>query len=440
MRKSSFVACLLLFFCFTSGSAQKKINFNTAKDILQNKDLASAHIGIYIYEPATGKTWYNHNADKYFVPASNTKLFTLYTALKTLGDSVAGMQYYETENAIYLKPTGDPTFLHSHFPVQPVVKWLQQTTKKVYINDSNWQSKPLGTGWSWDDYSTYYMTERNALPVYGNVIKWTQIRQEGSDNPEDNIVYSEPEVDWKVRFDPLRTSVFNVIRERDENVFKISAGTEILKTIEVPFITNGIASALELLKDTLHQEISLSDQNYPQTLKTVYSQPLDSILSYMMHNSDNFMAEQILLMCAGKKLGVMSDKKMIDTLLHDELKNIPQAPSWADGSGLSRYNLFTPKDFVWVLERMKNEFAWQRLTAIFPTGGEGSLKNYYKPLVNNLYAKTGTLTGQSALSGYLTTRKNKQLIFSIIINNHRIENAEVRRAVERFLLDVWEGN
>jgi len=438
MRKLFVAGQILLAFCLGSCSLQKKIDKVATKDLIKDKNLTAAHVGICIYEPSANKYWYNYQADKYFVSASNTKLFTLYAGMKFLGDSIDGIHYQEIKDAIYLQPTGDPTFLHPDFLNQPVVKWLQQTAKKVYITDSNWQEKPLGYGWSWDDYSSYYMAERSPLPVYGNVIKWTQLRQQGASSAEDNIVYSEPEVDWKVKFNPARTSAFNVVRRRDENVFEVSQGIEILKVVNVPFFTNGVASALELLKDTLQKEVTVAETLPSGTWQVKKSQPTDSMFRAMIHTSDNFMAEQTLLMVANKQLGVMNDSSIIDTLLNSSYKDLPQSPTWVDGSGLSRYNLFTPQDFVWLLSKMKNEFPWQRISTIFPTGNTGTLKGYYKTLSNNLYAKTGTLAGQIALSGYFTTRSNKQLVFSILINNHHAANVDVRKAIEKFLLEVYE--
>lgn len=73
----------------------------------------------------------------------------------------------------------------------------------------------------------------------------------------------------------------------------------------------------------------------------------------MMHRSDNFFAEQMLLMVSNALLDKMTNREVIDTILKTDFKNIPQLPVWVDGSGLSRYNLFTPKDFVFILK--KNE-------------------------------------------------------------------------------------
>jgi D-alanyl-D-alanine carboxypeptidase/D-alanyl-D-alanine-endopeptidase (penicillin-binding protein 4) len=153
----------------------------------------------------------------------------------------------------------------------------------------------------------------------------------------------------------------------------------------------------------------------------------------MMHRSDNFFAEQSLLMVSNEMLGVMNDEKIIDTLLKTDFKDLPQKPRWADGSGLSRYNLFTPQDFVFILDKMKNEFGMERIKVVFPTGGEGTLSNYYKTDSNYFFAKTGSLSGVAALSGYIYTKKGKLLIFSALVNNHQASATAVRRAVEKFL-------
>ncbi len=106
------------------------------------------------------------------------------------------------------------------------------------------------------------MAERSALPVFGNTIRWVQEAAQGVQN-EDPLfapspsVYSIPEVDWKVRFDgDTARKSFYVERDQAENVFHISQGTEKKKEQEVPFVTHGIQSALELLPDTLHKEVN----------------------------------------------------------------------------------------------------------------------------------------------------------------------------------------
>ena len=153
----------------------------------------------------------------------------------------------------------------------------------------------------------------------------------------------------------------------------------------------------------------------------------------MMHRSDNFFAEQTILMASNAKLGYMRDSKMIDTLLKTDLKDIPQKPRWVDGSGLSRYNLFSPKDLMYILNKLKNEFGLERLKIILPTGGTGTLRSYYKQDSGYIFAKTGSLSNHIALSGFLITKKNKLLIFSVMTGNFAGSATPSRKATEKFL-------
>jgi serine-type D-Ala-D-Ala carboxypeptidase/endopeptidase (penicillin-binding protein 4) len=440
IRNSFALYCLSLLLFSSSCNVQKRIAKSAQKEVITTAALQTAHVGISLYDPATGKYLYNYQGDKYFVPASNTKIPTCYAAMKYLGDSSIAFRYRENDTAIYLYPAADPSLLHADFNTQPAIKFLQGSSKKIYITDKGWKEKPLGYGWSWDDYNDSYMAERSSLPVYGNIIKWVEVQTtENLDEFKTTLVpsvFSEPAVAWEMTFAiENKDSAFFVRRDRDKNVYTVYEGKEAYKEQEVPFVTNGLTSALELLSDTIGKSISELSIIPPlhSTLSIVHSQPIDSILKPMMHRSDNFFAEQSLLMVSNEKLGIMNDEAIIDTLLKTDLANLPQKPRWVDGSGLSRYNLFTPQDMVFILDKMQREFGMDRLKTIFPTGGEGTLGSYYKTEKGYIYAKTGTLSGVVSISGYLYTKKGKLLIFSVLVNNHTGSATSVRRSVEEFL-------
>ncbi len=110
-----------------------------------------------------------------------------------------------------------------------------------------WNELPLGPGWSWDDYSESYMPERSAFPVYGNVIRWYQVKTV-KENPQtasdtvDTFIYSDPELDGEVSFGKAAADKnFAVERKRDQNAFVIHEGYQRKAEVEVPFITNGIS-------------------------------------------------------------------------------------------------------------------------------------------------------------------------------------------------------
>src|SRR5436189_4628641 len=168
--------CILgsVFYILSSCSMQKTISKSALQFILNDSSLVTAHVGISIFEPATNKYWFNYQGDHYFVPASNTKIPTCYAAMKYLGDSLAGIFKIENDTAIFLFPTGDPTFLHLDFKNQPVISFLQNAKKNLYTTDSRWKTETLGSGWSWNDYNESYMAERSPMPVYGNLVKWIE--------------------------------------------------------------------------------------------------------------------------------------------------------------------------------------------------------------------------------------------------------------------------
>jgi D-alanyl-D-alanine carboxypeptidase/D-alanyl-D-alanine-endopeptidase (penicillin-binding protein 4) len=418
----------LLLIILSSCSIQQKISRSANQLVIKDSSLLTAHVGISIYEPASGKYWYNYNGDKYFVPASNVKIPACYAAMKYLGDKLRGLDYLETDSVFFLRPTADPTLLHRDFKSQPVFEYLSLVNKKLAYILPKWETELYGNGWAWNDYNEAYMAERSDLPIYGNVIEYSLYQIGNEYNLKGDIKFFRYALNSYV--DPLTPNI-RIRRRRIDNTFDVFSSSGTFLKIRVPFRT---FENQRLLEDTLKK--AWLDNVYPPSdlkFKFIYSQPTDSLLKPMMHRSDNFFAEQSLLMVSNEMLGVMNDEKIIDTLLKTDFKDLPQKPRWADGSGLSRYNLFTPQDFVFILDKMKNEFGMERIKVVFPTGGEGTLSNYYKTDSNYFFAKTGSLSGVAALSGYIYTKKGKLLIFSALVNNHQASATAVRRAVEKFL-------
>ncbi|HEY4110478.1 D-alanyl-D-alanine carboxypeptidase [Puia sp.] len=447
-----------------SSKSKEPLQQFTEETLLRQPGLLPAQVGLCLFDATTATYLFNYQGDKYFIPASNTKLFSLYAGLKHLGDSLVGMRYRMTDTALFILPAGDPTLLHPAFPDQPVIRFLQNSHRNIYLTEGNWQDRPFGRGWAWDDYNDDYMPERSAFPVYGNYIRWIQDTVSSS-------FYSIPEVDWRVRFSPDSSRQgFNVKRDVHENVFVITEGRGRVHEQDVPFITEGIASAATLLKDTVGRVVGIrkalpavfnaagSAATSAGSMATtggpvgaastgaassgfgiIHSRPVDSMFRPMMHNSDNFFAEQTLLMAGNEWLGKMNDGRIIDTLLNGDLKGLPQRPIWVDGSGLSRNDLFTPQDFVWLLNKMKGEFGLERLKTILPTGGTGTLSSYYKQDSGFIFAKTGSLSGVVALSGFLITKKNHLLVFSILINNYTGSGVTVRRQMEQWIHHIRDN-
>lgn len=426
VRFSPYTLCLMpftfyLFAFLCSCSVQKQVSKMANNSLLQNPVLSTASVGIAIMNYDDKKFFYRHNSNKLFTPASNTKIITSYAAMKYLGDSLDGIKYKIEKDTVCIEPTGDPSLLNPQFSFQPVYVFLKQFHYIKIINPA-FAENYWGAGWSWDDYPFSYMSPRSNLPLYGNRI-WVQMHDK-------QLQVMPKKFSYETAPGSIFYSGFDFEKKFDENkiIFKDGDNTD----FEIPF-TPYINDIAAMLADTLNSNVHIGPDKQLHLANIVHTQPADSVLKIMMHNSDNFLAEQLLLMVSDKLCGTMNDKKIIDSLLKTDYADLPQAPQWVDGSGLSRLNLFSPENFVWVLDKMKTAFAWNRITTVFPSADEGTLKGLYKNLNGKIYAKTGTLSNCIALSGYIITHKNRTLIFSVLINGHNRQPAEVRHAIENFI-------
>jgi len=150
-----------------------------------------------------------------------------------------------------------------------------------------------------------------------------------------------------------------------------------------------------------------------------------------------------LLLVYSNQIGEhLSAEAAIQHIEKTYLKELQDKPVWIDGSGLSRYNLFTPRDIIKLLELIYKEVNDQkRLFAMLPAGGKsGTLKNAY-PKTNDpfVFGKTGTLSNVHCQSGYVVTKKNKIYLFSFMNNNFVSSTTGVRNEMGKIITYVHEN-
>lgn len=154
-----------------------------------------------------------------------------------------------------------------------------------------------------------------------------------------------------------------------------------------------------------------------------------------MYVSDNFLAEQLLVLASSTVSDTLDADPIRKSILKNQLQFLKQQPKWYDGSGLSNYNLFTPLSLVQVLEKLYTEIPRERLFNFFPIGGKsGTLKNWFgSDKAPYIYAKTGTLNSAYCLSGYLLTNSGEVLIFSFMNNNYVTSSNVVKPEMQKIL-------
>ena len=189
---------------------------------------------------------------------------------------------------------------------------------------------------------------------------------------------------------------------------------------ETPWKTS-TALTLALLQDTLKEPVTEIHLQLPNDAKTLYDMPADTVYKHMLQPSDNFIAEQLLLVCSSVKFKTLNADSVISYSKAHFLNDLPDMPQWADGSGLSRQNLFTPRSIIALLCKISDEVKNDdKLHSLLPAGGvAGTIKRAYKtdngqPFV---WAKTGSLSNVYNQSGYFITRTGKRLAFSFMNNN-----------------------
>lgn len=398
------------------------------KNIKQIEATQQDHVGFLLYDPTSKKKIVQHNEARYFIPASNTKIFTLYASFKLLGDSLPALAYVQRNDSTIFWGLGDPSFLNPLCDTnQLIFNFLKSAKGKLVFSMSNFNTTALGYGWSWDDYNYSYSAERTPFPIYGNLVTVKKNSQAIKTEPKFFEKHVTASVDKK--------EYEEVVREMDGNQLIHYRGQKQMKQQEVPFHFSGDLLA-DLLTDTLKRKVAFV--NVPFTKgRTVKSVPADSVYRVMMQDSDNMMAEQLLLQCAGVVSDTLQPEIAIRYAIKNLLHSLPDKPQWVDGSGLSRFNLFTPRSIVHVWEKLYEEIPRKRILNIVAVGGKsGTLKSHYKSTEPFIYGKTGTLSNNHSLSGFIITKKGKTLIFSWMNNNYVAPTSSVRKQMERVLATI----
>ncbi len=431
----------LLSSCATTNQFSRKEQKELDQMVRANPVFRNIHSGFALYDPETREWLYQLDAQKYYTPASNTKLFTLYAFLTVCGDQMPAIRFANAPEGRILQGTGNPLLLHPELP-QDTNIWagLLDTRRPLWYSTANFEDQRLGPGWSWSDFGYGYQAEVSPMPVYGNLI-----HVEADTNRTGFLVFP-PYYRTSFRYEPDLDDRSGVRFEREEfaNRFVYNRAAEGKSYFQryIP-IFDMINEAPVLLSDTLRRTVSdwPESRELPTTFRTVYSETPDTMLRLFMHSSDNFLAEQLLL-CVSSELfdGRLNAGDAIDSVKTAYLSDLPDEPRWVDGSGLSRYNLFTPRSVVQLLEKMREDFGLERLLPLLPAGGvRGTIKSWYpgpdgEPYV---FAKTGTLSNKHALSGYLRTRRGRVLIFSFMHNNYIGSSNQTKVEMQKVLEYVY---
>jgi len=440
-------------------------------DRITQPQYAAALWGAKVASLDTGIVLFEHNAEKLFSPASNTKLYTVAMALERLGPD------YRIKTSMYSKARpgrsgtlkgdlvvygrGDPT-INSHSQngdadsaFAPLVAALSKAgVRKIkgdLIGDESFFRGPeFGSGWACDDLEYNYGAEISALTINDNTLQMTV-------RPGDRLG-----AQCRLTVSPLTSYVtfsnrtqtieaggkrnIHFYRPLGENLIYVTGqmGLDDTEYNEPLPFHNPAGLFVALFKEALaHQGIKvtgklrtvnwLERQLHPfesaqmVELGTIDSPPLSAIAGLVEKPSQNLYAD--LLLAHVGEMGRDSSSGMEVSSEELGIRELDKFLSRAgiskggvifeEGSGLSRDNLATPSATVAVLQYMSRQTCAETYRGSLPVAAvDGTLRNRMKgtPAAGNVRAKTGSLRWAKSLSGYVATAANERLAFSFMVN------------------------
>lgn len=424
-----FLALAAVFVLSCSPVAHKRLDktFHSTEERFQD------YTGFILFDPQNSKTVYEYNAARYFAPASNTKILTLFASLKILGDSVPALRYVIRGDSLIFWGTGDPSFLYKNVHADDrVYSFLNSAGKRLFLSTANFDDTHFGPGWAWDDYAYSYSSERSPLPVYGNSFS---VKGSGK------TIRIEPHYMNKYVTFSGQSDHASVVRSPDNNNFTVAPSYNEKYEFTIPFKVDPVLTS-QLIADTLKKDIGLVEMPLPQDAAFLFSVPVDSLYKVLMEDSDNFIAEQLLLLCSGIIGDTLNTEVTIRHVMNNFLTDVPDRLNWVDGSGLSRYNLLTPRSVVHVWNKIYSIVPRERLFAMLATGGKsGTIRNWYNGIEGKpyIFGKTGTIRNNHCLSGYLVARSGKTFIFSFMNSNFTVSVNDVRKNMQTILNLIYEN-
>ncbi len=465
MIKKVLKYALLLLFVFFPSIQVNAINghekmIQQLNQLIKNDpDLQGAIAGVSIRTASSGEIIYQHQGDVRLRPASNMKLLTAAAALNVLGENytfttevLADSQVKKKtlKGNLYLKGKGDPTLLKSDFDTfATAIKQLgiKKIKGNLVVDDSWYDDVRYSLDLPWSDETTYYGAQISALTAspstdYDAGSVEVEVKPGKSEGNKVKVEIT-PKTEYvkiinhAVTVGEKGKKDITIEREHAKNTIIIK-GTLPLKSKakkEWVGVWEPTRYAAALFKQSLlEQGIQVSGKiiigvvpNNARTLAAHQSMPLSELLVPFMKLSNNVHAEVLIKEMGRVVKGEGSWEKGLEVLETEVTKFGLNTKTMVlrDGSGVSHVDLIPASQISQLLFAVQKEDWFPVYFYSLPVAGVngklegGSLRNRMRNLTvqGKVKAKTGTLSTVTSLSGYVNTKSEQTLIFSILLNN-----------------------
>lgn len=432
---------------------------------------AASELGVHVVELDTGETVYDFQADQPRVIASNTKLFTTAAALDAFGPGY----FFETrfvsrgkvvngvlEGDLGVVGGGDPHISgrdyggDSYAAFRPWAQTLRErgiyrVNGDIYLAHGLFASPNIHPDWPRDQLTRWYEAPVDALSFSDDCILVRVWPGASGGRPTVELVPNVPvlRVENTARTTPtMKGQNVIIARSGDALVVRGSIGrssgpVETWVTIPDPvrYFGEGLKAALAeggvAVGGHLRPVEDLPGAIWERV--GVHRTDLLSVITVTNKRSQNFYAESLVKHLGALRCGQGSWPEGVRSV-GEFLRGIGVPPGsfkMSDGSGMSRENRFAPRHLTTLLRHMFFHPAGREFAQSLPYSGEdmGSWKRRMSvyPYRGNVLAKTGTLSGVSALSGYAKAVSGKSYAFSILCNR---TNGDARLAQDRIVMTL----
>ncbi len=449
-----------------------------AEGLVNDEDLKGASISISVVDLVTGEVLDESGADQLLCPASVWKLFTTSAAAASLGSdfkfqttlAVDGKVMKDTlRGNVIIVGGGDPSLgsrfmgpsleeLMSGWTAALAQYGIRYVDGNIIANATHFQGLELPGTRTWEDMGNYYGASVSGLnindntyyidfevpDVPGEVAKIKEIRPEVPGlQIVSEVVASEKRGDHAYIYGAPGSNK-RIVR----GTLPAGSRTYTVKgSLPNPplFAANQLKTAMENNGIGISGRLIVEEKTYREsaTLKVVdrYASPhLRELVRHINQKSDNLYAEALLVQL-GVKSGTPTIEGGLEELMTimDQKFHINSRYFGYDGSGLSRFTAVSATQVTALLVSLRNQDYNVILDQLPTAGHEGSMRYFGKNshLDGNFKAKSGSMSGVKAYAGHMQTFTGRELGVAVLVNNYDMSSVEIRKRIERYLLQLY---
>ncbi len=439
--------------------------------LLADARFTGSQVGLVVRDARTGEELYDRNGGSRLLPASNMKLFTSTAAMDVLGPdfrfhtdalATAPVRDGKLRGNLYLKGFGDPTALASDYQAlaeQVAASGVRRVDGDLVADDSYFDSVRLGPFWSWDDEPFYYSAQTSALTVAPDtdydsgtaIVESTPGTKAGSSVrlrlvPDNSTVRL---VSTATTGAAGSANTLSIEREHGSNVVHVTGSVPLGASTGQEWVT--VWEPAGYAADVFRRALRSAGVEVDGKIRTGVapdgtrrlgrdeSMTVGELMTPFLKLSNNMHAEALVKTMGAVTSGDGSWSAGLDPV-SDYLDGVGVEVGTlrlTDGSGLSRADNLTADAIADLLVAARAEPWYQQWYDALPIAGNpdrftgGTLRSRMAgtPAANNLHGKTGSLTGVTALSGYVTDADGRPLVFSMVSNNYLTSPRSVEDAV-----------